>query len=105
MKLPSEFTINGQVVKVQQVYKLPDPDFGQYSCITDTIKVAMNIEDDDKNIVKLTDEQILNSFYHELIHAFQWHSTGEYDEIQANTIAGYITEFLKTRKFNEEPNN
>lgn len=105
MKLPSEFTINGQVVKVQQVYKLPDPDFGQYSCITDTIKVAMNIEDDDKNIVKLTDEQILNSFYHELIHAFQWHSTGEYDETQANTIAGYIIEFLKTRKFNEEPNN
>ena len=105
MLIPSKFNCAGMGIKIEVVDKLQDQDFGEFNCITNVIKIAEYVENDNKDLVKLKDEQILNTLIHEILHAYQWYSTGEYDEIQANTIAGYITEFLKIRKFNEEPNN
>lgn len=102
MRIPEKFTINTQEIKIEIVDTLPDQNFGEYHCVTDTIKLATHIKDDEGNLVRLTEEQILNTLFHEILHAFQWHATGDTDEIQSNTYAGYIIEFLKSTKLLEK---
>lgn len=102
MKIPEKFTINSQEIKIEIVDKLQNQDFGEFNCITNIIKIAEYVEDDNKDLIKLKDEQILNTLIHEILHVYQWYSTGEYDEIQSNTYAGYIVEFLKSTKFIEK---
>ena len=96
MKIPSTFTINSQEIKIELVDTLPDQNFGEYNCITDTIKIATHVEDDNKDLIKLKDEQVLNTVIHEILHCFQWHSKGEYSEEESNTYAGYFIEFFKS---------
>lgn len=98
MKIPEKFTINSQEVKIEIVDTLPDQKFGEYNCITDTIKVAKYVKDDDGTIRPLTEEQIENTFWHELLHTFQWRSTGEFSESESSTYAGYLIEFFKSSK-------
>lgn len=98
MKIPEKFTINSQEVTVELVDMLPDQNFGEYCCITDTIKIAKNVKDDDGTVYPLTEEQMENTLYHELLHCFQWHSKGEYSEFESNTYAGYLVEFFKSSK-------
>lgn len=102
MKIPEKFTINSQEIKIEVVDKLQDQDFGEFNCITNVIKIAEYVEDDNKDLIKLKDEQILNTLIHEILHVYQWCSTGEYDETQSNTYAGYIVEFLKSTKLIEK---
>ena len=102
MKIPEKFTINSQEIKIEVVDKLQNQDFGEFNCITNIIKIAEYVEDDNKDLIKLKDEQILNTLIHEILHAYQWYSTGEYDETQSCTYAGYIVEFLKSTKFIEK---
>ena len=96
MKIPEKFTINLQEVKIEIVDTLPDQKFGEYNCITDTIKVAKYVKDDDGTIHPLKEEQMENTFWHELLHAFQWHSKGDFFEEESNTYAGYLLEFFKS---------
>ena len=96
MKIPEKFTINLQEVKIEIVDTLPDQKFGEYNCITDTIKVAKYVKDDDGTIRPLKEEQIENTFWHELLHTFQWHSKGEFFEEESNPYAGYLLEFFKS---------
>lgn len=96
MKLPQKFTINSQEITIEIVDTLPNNNFGQYGCITDNIKIATSVKDDEGNIVKLKDEQIFNTFWHELFHAFQFHSKGKYSEVESNVYAGFLVEFFKT---------
>lgn len=98
MKIPEKFTINSQEITVELVDTLPDQNFGEYCCITDKIKLATNVKDDDGTVIPLKEEQIENTFWHELLHAFQWHSKGDYSEEESNTYAGYLVEFFKSSK-------
>lgn len=102
MKIPEKFTINSQEIKIELVDRLSDQDFGEFNCITNVIKIAECVEDDNKNLIKLKDEQILNTLIHEILHAYQWYSSGEYNEAQSNTYAGYFVEFLKSTKLIEK---
>lgn len=104
MKIPSTFTINTQPITVEIVPKLSNSDFGQYNPVTDTIKIAKTIINEDGE-TELTEEQILNSFFHELLHVFQFHANGDTDETQSSTYAGYIIEFLKSSGLNENFEN
>lgn len=96
MNIPKKFTINSQEVKIELVETLPDRDFGLYDCVTDTIKIATHVKTDEGTLHKLTDEQIDNTAWHEVLHAFQWHSKGEFSEEESNTYAGYLIEFFKS---------
>lgn len=75
---------------------LPNQKFGEYNCITDKIHLATNVKDDDGIIIQLKEEQIENTFWHELLHVFQWHSNGDFSEQESNTYAGYLVEFFKS---------
>lgn len=101
MKFIKDFTINSQRIKVEMVNELPNQDMGQFDCIHNTIRIATHVRDDDHELVTLTNEQILNTYFHEVLHAFQWYSSGDTDEVQSCTYAGYIIEFLKSSKILE----
>lgn len=96
MKIPEKFTINSQEITVELVNILPNQKFGEYCVITDKIKLATNIKNDDGTVIPLKEEQIENTFWHELLHAFQWHSRGNFYEEESNTYAGYLIEFFKS---------
>ena len=96
MKIPEKFTINSQEITVEMVDILPNQKFGEYNCITDKIQLATNVKDDDGIIIQLKEEQIQNTFWHELLHVFQWHSNGDFSEQESNTYAGYLVEFFKS---------
>lgn len=96
MKIPEKFTINSQEIKIEIVDIIADGLFGQYNSLTDTIKIAEYVRNEDGDKIKLTEEQILNTFIHELLHAFQWHSKGDTSETESSTYAGYFVEFIKS---------
>ena len=96
MKIPEKFTINSQEITVELVDTLPNQNFGEYCCITDKIKLARNVKDDDGTVVPLKEEQIENTFWHELLHAFQWRSKGDFSEEESSTYSGYLLEFFKS---------
>ncbi len=96
MKIPSTFTINAQTITVE-IRDTLHQRFGLYDCISDTITLARNIVDEDGEIRPLTQEQITNTFFHELLHAFQWHTKGETDEQESSLYAGPLVEYLKTK--------
>lgn len=96
MRIPEKFTINTQEIKVEIVDTISDGCFGQYNDITDTIKLAKYVKDDDGERIALSEEQILNTFLHEMLHAFQWHSKGETSEVESSTYSGYFIEFIKS---------
>lgn len=98
MKIPEKFTINSQEITVESWDTLPDQKFGEYCCITNKIKLARHVKDDDGTIIPLKEEQILNTFIHELLHAFQWHSKGDFSEEESSTYAGYFIEFIKSSR-------
>lgn len=97
MNIPEFFTINGQKINIELVNSLPGQVYGEFNSVTNTIKVASSIIEDNE-VYQLSEEQILNTLIHEVLHAFQWFSTGDTDEIQSSTYAGYILEFLKSTK-------
>lgn len=96
MKIPSTFTINTQPVTIEVVPKLCGNRFGEYDSISDRIKIAETIVNDDDETIELTEEQKWNTFWHELLHVFQWHANGATDESQSSTYAGYFIEFFKS---------
>lgn len=100
MEIPNRFTINSQEITIELVESLPDQDFGRYNCITDTIQIATHVKDDDGTLIPLKEEQVWNTLWHEVLHAFQWHSKGEYSEEESNTYAGYLVEFFKSSGLN-----
>ena len=96
MNIPKKFTINSQEIIIELVEILPDQKFGEYCCITNKIKLATNVKDDDGTVIPLKEEQIENTLWHEVLHAFQWHSKGDFSEEESNTYAGYLLEFFKS---------
>lgn len=96
MNIPKKFTINSQEITIELVDKLPDQKFGEYCCITNKIKLATNVKDDDGTVIPLKEEQIENTLWHEVLHAFQWHSKGDFSEEESSTYAGYLLEFFKS---------
>jgi hypothetical protein len=96
MKIPKEFKCAGNVITVNMVDKLKDHEYGNWCDATNTIELARSIYIDEDNTVELTEEQITNSFYHELGHCFQFYFDNSCDEAQAQTFANFMCEFMRT---------
>ena len=97
MKIPTEFIIHGHTIKVKKVSETDRNNFGHYDDAREEIIIAENIREG-KELIPLTETQILATFFHELVHVMQWHSGKEYDEREAQTYSGMLIEFLKTKK-------
>ena len=70
MQLPSEFKCAGNTIKVQLVEKTHNNNYGNWCDVTNTITIAKTIELEDKTVVRLTEDQITNTFWHELFIVF-----------------------------------
>ena len=108
MDIPKQFTINGQPIRVKILDKLEDNQYGNYNDVKELIQIARTIEVN-KEVIHLTQLQIENTFWHEVAHAFQFHSKGEYNEAEATIFGGMMAEFIRSsgiihvedNKFNE----
>ena len=61
------------------------------------IQIARNISDDDA--IEPCDDYIMeHSFWHELVHVYQYYSTGNTDDKFAQTFATFMMEFNKTKQ-------
>lgn len=98
MNIPKQFKIAGFDIKVELVDKTDDNNFGNWNDVTNTITIAKNISLKNGELTSLTERQIQNTFFHELLHAFQFYCGKEYSEIECNVFANFIVEFLETKK-------
>lgn len=98
MNIPEKFKIAGFDIKVELVDKTDDNNFGNWNDVTNTITIAKNISLKNGELTKLTERQIQNTFFHELLHAFQFYCGKEYSEIECNVFANFMVEFLETKK-------
>lgn len=103
MKLPKKFTIHGQEIKVirREIDSKENNRFGYYDSVREEIIIFDKVRSDDEPVL-LTDTQIEATFYHELMHCFQWHIKGQTDEWEAQSYSGLIIELLKSRVDNED---
>ncbi len=103
MNIPKKFTINGQPIHIEILDKLEDNRYGDYNDAKELIRIAKTVEVD-KEIIELSESQILNTFFHEVFHAFQFHSKGEYSEAEAASYAGMMTELISSSNLKIIPN-
>lgn len=81
-ELPDIVRVAGNDIKVILEETLPNNDYGYFCDATNTIKLAKCIDTECDGKIILTDSQIHNSYYHELIHCFQFYFNNKYDEAQ-----------------------
>lgn len=87
--LPDKFKIANQEITVVIEEILPN-----------MIKLARTLKTGHDGVVTVSDEQMRNTFYHELFHAFQFYFNNEFNEAQAQVYANFMCEFIETT---EEP--
>ena len=96
MKIPSKFTIHGHEIKViqREIDSISDNRYGYYNNAKEEIVIFRKVRSNEE-VITLTDTEA--TFYHELVHCFQWHIKGETDEWEAQSYSGLIIEFLKSK--------
>ena len=78
---------------------MPNPRPRSLSGHTDRERVsAKTVDVDDIGKVELTEQQILNTFMHELMHVWQFYFNNHYDEAQAQVFANFMCEYIKTKE-------
>lgn len=95
--LPMEFTIANHKFKVIQYDSLYDEHdtflYGQFNY--EDLEISVAIKNHEGN--PLNKEIILNSYYHELFHLFNYLWNTETDESLAQTFANFIREYETTK--------
>ena len=66
---------------------------------TNTITLAKTVELEDKTVINLTEDQITNTFWHELIHCFQFYFDNGYNEAQSQVYANFMCEYYNSIVF------
>lgn len=94
--IPKSFKIANQIIKVNLLNKVNNNGYGTFFDVTNEINLAKNIEADDGNTYQLTQEQIRNTFWHEVFHVFQFYFNNKYDEAQAQVFANFMCEFIES---------
>ena len=98
MKIPEQFIIHGQVVKViqKEIDSINGNRYGYYDSVKEEIILFRKVRSDEE-VITLTDTQIEATFWHELIHCFQWHIKGQTDEWEAQSSSGVLFLFFKKK--------
>lgn len=87
-KLPDKFKIANQEITVVMEDSLPNNNFGYFCDATNTIKLAKTIDTSYEGKVSMNDEQLRNTFYHELFHVFQFYFDNRIDSWMIINEAG-----------------
>lgn len=94
IEIPDTVRVAGNEIKIILEDKVPDNNYGYWSDVTNTIHLARTIEEKYAGVVTLTPNQIRNTYYHELMHVFQFYYNNRTDEGQAQVYANFICEYL-----------
>lgn len=98
MKIPSSFRIAGFKIKVEIVDFTESNSYGCFCDSTNTIEIARKLLNG-TTIIELTEDQQLSTFYHELIHVFQFYVGEEYDERRAQSYSNFLLEFNNSTEY------
>ncbi len=105
MKIPKQFIIHGHIIKViqKEIDSKEENRYGYYDSVREEIVIFNKVRSDGEPIT-LTQVQIEDTFWHEVMHLFQWHIKGSCDEWEAQSYAGLMIEFIKTSGIKIDPN-
>lgn len=95
------FKIANQKIQTILLDSLPGGEYGKFNDAKNEIQLARNIIVEGETI-KLSPQQIQNTFMHEVIHVFQFYYNNEFDEAQAQVYANFICEMLASGQALEE---
>ena len=99
MEIPKEFTIanNKYTISIEESIKDSKGDevYGMHSSVENKIRIAKTIDGH-----SLTKEQMLNTFWHELFHAFQFFFNNETYEAEAQCFANFMREYQASVVYN-----
>lgn len=105
-RIPDRYIIGGQDYTVQVKETVQDSDgdgvFGLHDPITNTISIAKKFHLTKDFDHTLTRDQVMNSFFHELFHSFNYMMNTEQDETIAQSFANFMCEFLKTAEYDSK---
>lgn len=96
--IPETFTLGCHTFKVQlyrELYDGNDPLYGQFDYDEQVIRIRIFKD----NGELLSRECVLNTYYHELFHAFNYLWNTGSDESLASTFAMLICEYETTKKY------
>lgn len=96
--IPESFECAGHTIKVEMHDKLDNNRYGTFYDAPGVIKIAKTLSVEDYDTVELTEQQILNTFFHEVMHCFQFFAGEKYSETQAQTYANFMCELIKTKQ-------
>lgn len=96
MKIPNTFKCAGFDITIEFLDALPENQYAIFCDVKNTISIANHIYVE-KDKIKLTELQQLNSFLHELIHVFQFYYNNDYVEAEAQVYANFLQEFINTK--------
>ncbi len=96
--IPDKFKVANNEITVVMEDSLPNNNYGYFCDVTNTIKLARTIKTEYDGTVTLTEQQILNTFWHEAFHAFQFYLNNRFDETQAQVYANFMCEFINSTK-------
>lgn len=94
MNIPKSFKIANQTINIVVEDELSDGEYGYFEDPSCTIKIAKTVDG-----IELSEEQMMNTLYHEIIHAFQFFFNNNYDEAQAQCFSNFLREFESTKQF------
>lgn len=88
--IPNSFKIANHKIKIDVVNN-DNNNFGSFDNVTNTIKIAKFIDG-----TELSEEQMLNTMWHEIFHVFQFYFNCTYDEAQSQIYANFMRDFTIT---------
>lgn len=104
MKIPRHFIIHGhQINVIQKEIDLEDNRYGYYDSVKEEIVLFTKVKTNGEPIT-LSQTQLEATFWHELIHCFQWHIKGTTDEWEAQSYSGLMVEFIRSSQVKINPN-
>ena len=96
--IPESFECAGHTIKVEMHDILPNNRYGVFYDAPGVIKIAKSLNVEDYGKVELTEQQMMNTFWHEYFHCCQFFAGEKYSETQAQTYANFMCELIKTEQ-------
>lgn len=101
-EIPDRYTIGGQEYTVVKKDIVRDSDddavFGLHNPFEAKLSIAEGYPTP-TGTHPLSKDQIMNSFFHELFHSFNFMTNNEQEEWIAQSFANFMCEFLKTASY------
>jgi hypothetical protein len=98
MTIPKKFTIGGQEFEVKLVDRIRDTNnYGEFSYCPALIEIATKYYDE-QGCHHIPENQIKNTYWHEVFHAFNYMWNADTDESLAQSFANFMCEYEESKE-------